>query len=167
MPRILRVIQEGAVPLIRGGNALLDVTYVDNLVDAIVLSLTKELKKPVAIYNVTNGEPQKLRDLFNALSTEFHLPLKTKKLPWWLVKTLATVLETWAKTVSGKEPKITRYGAGVLAFSQTLDISAIEKDLGYQPKIKFDDAIKEYSRWYFRKEESSQQEKLAQQEKQS
>jgi nucleoside-diphosphate-sugar epimerase len=167
MPRILRVIQEGAVPLIRGGNAMLDVTYVDNLVDAIVLSLTKELKNPVATYNVTNGEPQKLTDLFNALSTEFRLPLKTKKLPWWLVKTLATVLEAWAKVVSGKEPKITCYGAGVLAFSQTLDISAIEKDLGYQPKIKFADAIKEYSRWYFRKEASSQQEKLLQQEKQS
>jgi nucleoside-diphosphate-sugar epimerase len=165
MPRILRVIQEGAVPLIRGGNAMLDVTYVDNLVDAIVLSLTQELKKPVAIYNVTNGEPQKLTDLFNALSTEFHLPLKTKKLPWWLVKTLATVLEAWAKIVRGKEPKITRYGAGVLAFSQTLDISAIEKDLGYQPKIKFTAAIKEYSRWYFRKQASSQQEKLSQQEK--
>lgn len=170
MPRILRVIQEGAVPLIRGGNAMLDVTYVDNLVDAIVLSLTKELKNPVAIYNVTNGEPQKLTDLFNSLSTEFHLPLKTKKLPWWLIKNLAMVLECWAKIVSGKEPKITRYGAGVLAFSQTLDISAIEKDLGYQPKIKFADAIKEYSRWYFlkeayRKEASSQQEKLSQQEK--
>jgi nucleoside-diphosphate-sugar epimerase len=171
MPRILRVIQEGAVPLIRGGDAMLDVTYVDNLVDAILLSLTKELKKPIAIYNVTNGEPQKLTDLFNALSTEFHLPLKTKKLPWWLVKTLATVLETWAKIVSGKEPKITRYSAGVLAFSQTLDISAIKNDLGYQPRIKFTDAIKEYSQWYFSKEtfrkEASQQEKSAQQEKSS
>ena len=161
MPRILRVIKEGAVPLIRGGNAMLDVTYVDNLVDAILLSLAKELKNPVAIYNVTNGEPQKLTDLFNALSTEFRLPLKTKKLPWWLVKTLATVLEGWAKIVSGKEPKITCYGAGVLTFSQTLDISAIQKDLGYQPKIKFMDAIKEYSRWY------SHQEKLSQQEKKS
>jgi nucleoside-diphosphate-sugar epimerase len=167
MPRILRVIQAGSVPLIRGGNAMLDVTYVDNLVDAILLALTKELKKPVAIYNVTNGEPQKLTDLFHALSTEFHLPLKTKKLPWWLVKTLAMFLESWAKIVSGKEPKITRYGAGVLAFSQTLDISAIEKDLGYQPKIKFADAIKEYSRWYFQQGHLSRQKKLSQQEKSS
>lgn len=155
MPRILRVIKEGPVPLIRGGNAMLDVTYVDNLVDAIVLSLTKELPKAVAIYNVSNGEPQKLSDLFFHLSNEFRLPLKTRKLPWWLVKTLAIFLEAFAKITHGKEPKITAYGAGVLAFSQTLDISAIEKDLGYKPRIKFIDAIKEYSRWYFQQEKSS------------
>jgi len=155
MPRILRVIESGKVPLISQGQALLDVTYVENVVDAIELALTKDLQKSLAIYNVTNGEPQKLHELFSLLSKEFKLPLKTKNLPWWLVKPIAHSLEFVSRITNGKEPKITAYGAGVLTFSQTLDISAIEKDLGYTPRVKFSEALARYKKWYFEQEKIS------------
>lgn len=151
MPRILRVIQSGPVPLLRNGEALLDVTYVENVVEAIYLALTKNLPVSPAIYNVTNGEPQSVKNLFQILSQTFHLPLTTRKLPWWLIKPVAQLLEIWSNTISHKEPKITAYSAGALAFSQTLDISAIQRDLGYEPKIKFADALKEYADWYQQK----------------
>lgn len=97
MPRILRVIKSGPVPLIRNGDALLDVTYVENVVEAICLALTKDLPHSPAIYNVTNGEPQSVKNLFAILSDAFQLPLTTRRLPWWLVKTLAGFMESWSK----------------------------------------------------------------------
>jgi nucleoside-diphosphate-sugar epimerase len=148
MPRILRVIKSGPVPLIRNGDALLDVTYVENVVEAIYLALTKYLPQSPAIYNVSNGEPQSVKNLFGILSDAFHLPLSTRRLPWWLVKTLAGFMEGWSKNFSGREPAITRYSAGALAFSQTLDISAIQQDLGYQPRVSFKQALQEYADWY-------------------
>lgn len=155
MPRILRVIKSGPVPLIRGGDALLDITYVDNVVDAICLSLTKPLPRPLVKYNVSNGEPLAIADIFWQLSTAFKLPLRTKKLPWFLVKATAQLMECWSKTTNGKEPVVTTYGAGVLAFSQTLDISAIKSDLGYRPKVSIADALKLYSEWYFQHEKQT------------
>lgn len=155
MPRILRVIKSGSVPLIRNGNALLDVTYVENVVEAICLALTKDLPQSPAIYNVTNGEPQSVKNLFAILSQTFHLPLTTRKLPWWFIKTLAQLMEIWSKKISGREPQITTYSAGALAFSQTLDISAIKKDLGYQPRISFIEALQKYADWYQQQEKQS------------
>lgn len=148
MPRILRVIESGPVPLLRNGNAQLDVTYVDNVVEAICLSLQTNFSKSLAIYNVTNGEPQSVKNLFEILSNTFGLPLRTRKLPWPLIKAVAHLMEFWADNISKKEPKITAYSAGALAFSQTLDISAIRRELGYQPRVGFAQALQDYARWY-------------------
>jgi len=147
MPRILRVMKGGAIPLIRGGHALLDITYVENVVDAIVLALTKPLPASVQTYSVTNGEPQPLHSLLHQMADAFGLPLHTRKLPWWLVNGLARTLELASRATHGREPKITRYGAGVLAFSQTLDISAIRRDLGYQPQISIAEGMRRHAAW--------------------
>ena len=148
MPRILRVIESGPVPLLRNGDAELDVTYVDNVVEAICLSLQANLPQSLSIYNVTNGEPQSVKNLFEILSNTFGLPLQTRKLPWPLIKPVAHLMEFWADNISKKEPKITAYSAGALAFSQTLDITAIQSDLGYKPRIGFSDALQTYAHWY-------------------
>lgn len=147
MPRILRVMQAGAIPLMRGGKALLDITYVENLVDAIELSLTQPLPASVQTYNLTNGDPQPLHSLLAQMAEAFSLPLRTRQLPWWLVSGIAQTLELTARATHGREPKITRYGAGVLAFSQTLDISAIRRDLGYQPKISIAEGMRRHAAW--------------------
>lgn len=148
MPRLLRVIERGAIPLMRGGKAKLDITYIDNLVDAIVLSLTRPLPRALNIYNVTNGEPQYLDALLAKLAQQFQLPLRTRSVPWWLIKTAAGAMEGWSKMTGGKEPPITRYSAGVLAFSQTLDITAIRRDLGYEPRVSIDEGLRRHAQWY-------------------
>lgn len=148
MPRILRVMKDGAIPLMRGGQALLDITYVENVVDAVVLSLTKPLPTALQTYNVSNGEPQLLHDLLLQMAEAFALPLRTRQLPWWLVSGVARTLELVATATHGREPKITRYGAGVLAFSQTLDISAIRRDLGYEPRISVAEGMRRHAAWF-------------------
>jgi nucleoside-diphosphate-sugar epimerase len=147
MPRILRVMRAGAIPLMRGGQALLDITYVENLVDAIALSVTHQLPGSIQTYNVTNGDPQPLHSLLTQMADAFSLPLRTRQLPWWLVSGIAQALEFSARATHGREPKITRYGAGVLAFSQTLDISAIRRDLGYEPKISIAEGMRRHAAW--------------------
>ncbi len=148
MPRLLRVIERGAIPLMRGGNAQLDITYVENVVDAVVLSLTKSLPGSCNIYNVSNGEPYHIQDLLAQLAQHFSLPLRTKKVPWPLVFTVAKLMEYWASLWNTKEPPLTCYGVGVLAYSQTLDISAISKELGYQPRISIEEGLRRHARWF-------------------
>ncbi len=148
MPRLIRVIERGPIPLMRGGKALLDLTYVDNVVEAICLSLTQPLTRQVSIYNVTNGEPLPLDELLNQVASLFKLNLRTRHIPWRLVDTFARILEAHARLTSGDEPLLTRYGAGVLAFSQTLDISAIRSELGYKPLISIKEGIARHAEWY-------------------
>lgn len=148
MPRLMRVIERGSIPLMRGGGVLMDITYIDNLVDAIYLSLTKPLLTSCSIYNVSNGEPLAFIDLLEKLANNFQLTLRTKKLPWRVVDMAARLFELHARMAQVQEPLLTRYSAGVLAFSQTLDISAITKELGYKPKISIDEGLRRHAAWY-------------------
>lgn len=148
MPRLLRVMQRGAIPLMRGGNAQLDLTCVDNLVEAVWLALTRPLPRRLCIYNLSNGTPLSFKALLDQMAKHFELPLRTRRLPWRLVDRVAQLLELRARLGNGSEPLITRYGAGVLAFSQTLDISAICAELGYRPVISQDQGIAQHARWW-------------------
>lgn len=148
IPRILRVMNQGAMPVMRGGSIKLDLTYIDNAVEAIWLALTKPLKRPVNIYNVSNGEPRELLDLLNRMAREFGLPLRTRKVPWPLVEVVARGLELVASLGGGNEPPLTRYSAGVLAFSQTLDVSALRNELGWRPLVSIDEGIRRHAGWW-------------------
>jgi nucleoside-diphosphate-sugar epimerase len=68
--------------------------------------------------------------------------------PWRIVDRVAAMLEVAARLRGGAEPVLTRYGAGVLAFSQTLDLSAVRRDLGYAPRIAIDDGIDRHAAWW-------------------
>ena len=147
MPRLLRVMQRGRLPVMRGGRIQLDLTYIDNVVDAVFLAATRPLPRPLMTYNVSNGEPQELLTLLEKMASEFSIPLRTRRLPWPIVRFAASSLEAVARLGNGKEPLLTRYSAGVLAFSQTLDISALQKDLGYQPAVSIDEGIRRHAAW--------------------
>lgn len=148
IPRILRVMSQGTMPVMRGGSIKLDLTYIDNAVEAVWLALTKPLPRPVNIYNVSNGEPRELLDLLNQMAREFGLPLRTRRVPWPLVEVVARGLELAARLGGGNEPPLTRYSAGVLAFSQTLDLSALRKELGWRPLVSIDEGISRHAEWW-------------------
>jgi nucleoside-diphosphate-sugar epimerase len=149
VPRLLRVMRRGAVPLMRGGRAQTDLTYVDNAVQAVWLALTQPLPRRLSVYNVSNGEPWALHDLLSLMAREFGLPLRTRTVPWPLVSAGARVLEAlYAVAGGGREPPITRYSAGVLAFHQTLDIGALRSELGYQPLVGVEEGVRRHARWW-------------------
>ena len=148
MPRILRVMGQGGMPVMRGGCIKLDLTYIDNAVEAVWLALTKQLPRPINIYNVSNGEPRELLDLLYRMAHEFGLQLRTRKVPWPLVEVVARCLEIAARLGGGNEPPLTRYSAGVLAFSQTLDLSALRNELGWRPLVSIDEGIRRHASWW-------------------
>ncbi len=156
LPRLLRVMEKGSLPLMREGEILLDLTYVDNVVEAIYLSLTRPLLRPLSIYNVTNGESQNLSKLLTQLAIQFQLglPLKVRPVSWPVVRSMAYCLETLAR-FSKKEPLMTRYSAGVLAFGQTLDISAIRNELNYEPVVSIAEGLRRHAQWYRQQQEQN------------
>lgn len=150
MPRLMRVMQRGPLPLMNGGRARIDLTYIDNAVDAVWLASTRPLPRPLSLYNVTNGEPQMLIDLLQAVARAFGVPLRTKVMPWPLVRLAARGMETIARMRPGHEPLMTQYSAGVLAFSQTLDIGALRAELGYRPRVSISDGLRRHAEWWRR-----------------
>lgn len=148
LPRLLRLMQYGRVPLLRGGRALLDMTYVDNVVAAIELALHAPAAATPPIYNISNGEPIAVADLFARISASFDLPIRTVQRPYWLADGMARLLELSARLVPGWEPPVTRYSLGAIAFSQTLDLQHARAHLGYAPLVSLDEGIARTAAWW-------------------
>jgi nucleoside-diphosphate-sugar epimerase len=142
LPRLLRVVERGRVPLIDGGAAVIDLTYVDNVVDALVALAVAPGHVDGRTYNVTNGEPQTVADLLRRVTAALRVRARFVAVPFAVAYGAAAALEAIARALPGRpEPPLTRYTVGVLGRSQTLSIAAARRDFGYAPRVSLDDGI--------------------------
>ncbi|PTY01747.1 NAD(P)-dependent oxidoreductase [Verrucomicrobia bacterium LW23] len=161
LPRLIRAMERGPIPISRGGAALLDLTYIDNLVDAVLLAMHRPFARDnrpdglapapgaaVPVYNISNGEPLSVRELFRAIAADFGLNLRVLPLPYPLADAMARTVEYFARSLGHKEPRLTRYTLGVLSFSQTLNLDRARRELGYAPRVSVRDGIRATARWW-------------------
>lgn len=146
LPRLLRIMQNGRIPLFNRGQALLDLTYVDNVVDAICLALTARTPTE-RIFNISNGQPIMAASLFEQLATAFALPYRPIPVPFIAGLSIARLLEIAAHLIPGWEPPLTRYTVGAIAFSQTLELSRARDHLGYVPSVDLAEGIRRTAAW--------------------
>ena len=148
LPRVLKLSQKIGIPLIGDGRQLMDMTCVENVALAIRLAL----EAPQAsgeVYNITNGEPRAFKDLIEETLRGLGYPITYRKVPAPLLSVIASSLEFLYKVLKLKgEPPLTRYTYYLLRYSQTLDISKAERDLGYRPQISISEGIEQYVQDY-------------------
>lgn len=149
IPRLVRANNKIGVPFINQGQALIDITYVDNVVDSLLLCMKAADSIHGKKYNITNGEPWRLGDLFRQVFAKLEMEFKPRNLSFKQAYTVAAMLEYLYKILSlPGEPVITKYSAGVLAKSQTLNIAAALTDLGYKPRVSIIQGIEEFAKWW-------------------
>ncbi|RYZ66769.1 MAG: SDR family NAD(P)-dependent oxidoreductase [Proteobacteria bacterium] len=149
-PRILKVGRRGFFPHFDGRNHLVDVTYVENVVEAIVCAL----KLPVdrfrgQAYNITNGEPIAQEVMVEKLLIALDIPFRFKTIPFQRAWLAATVLEKFHRVfMPMREPVLTRYAVNVLGFDRTLNIDLARQELGYQPVVTMADGFERTLQWF-------------------
>lgn len=149
LPRLLAVAARGRFPLVGGGQALIDVTHIDNLVELIAACVSADLPGNARAYNVSNGEPVRVRHLLETLFSSLDREVRLINVPRAALLALAALSERFARLRPGQpEPRLTRYGIGVLGYSQTLDISRARRELHYRPQMGVADGIARYARWW-------------------
>lgn len=149
-PRLIRAQGARGFPLIGDGDPLMDITYVENVVDALLLAADAPASALGKKFNVTNGESWLRSKLLTTLFAEIGQPLKTRRVNYRVAKAAAALLETFSNvfTFASWEPPLTRYTVGVLAKSQTLDISAARSLLGYEPRVSVADGLRAFGLWW-------------------
>jgi len=124
IPLFAKALIENKSPVINGdGSHSRDFTYVDNAVQANVLSLFTDNSAAVnQVYNIACGEQTSLLELFNYLKQEAKSQLQPTHGP----ERLGDVKHSLA------------------------DISKAEKLLGYDPNITVEEGLKKTFRWYLK-----------------
>lgn len=151
VPRVVARARAGRLRMIGTGRNRVDLTHVDNVVDAHLLA-EAALARPGTPaagrpYFITNGEPVLLWDWINQLLRALALAPVTKRMSLPAALRLGALLEgVWRVLALGGEPPLTRFVASELARDHWFDISAARRDLGYIPRVSMAEATRELLR---------------------
>ena len=146
LPAMLEKVKHGCFPMAGGGRALVDVIYIDNMVDAVVLAMEAKPGLSGEKFNLTNGEPIMFRELVRKLFESMQQDIRFINLPVAPLYAIATFLEwMYAGLRIKSKPFVTRYSVGLVATSQTHDISKAKSLLGYRPKVSINEGFRRLS----------------------
>ncbi len=146
-PRILRAAQQGRMAFISrpGSPAIGDLIYIEALCDymlraALDSSITGD-------FNLTNNEPVEIQAFLLRIFAALGLATPTRSIPRDRALIIGTALEWLFKLLlPWKEPPITRFGVGVLAFSKTFDVSQSLRVLG-PPSVSLEEGLRRFITW--------------------
>ncbi|QPC93734.1 NAD(P)-dependent oxidoreductase [Mesorhizobium sp. INR15] len=142
LPRLLQAAQRRPLPVFRDGKARIDLTHVDDVVDAVVAALSGGGGAEGQIFNVSGGEVLPVRHIADAACRRVGVQAQWRKTPLWPAMFAAGAMETVALRLPGRpEPPVTRYGLGLFAYAQSLDISKTSSILGWTPKVSFEEGL--------------------------
>ncbi|MCF2870671.1 NAD(P)-dependent oxidoreductase [Octadecabacter sp. G9-8] len=142
LPRVLQAANQRPLPLLRGGQAAIDLTYVSDVVDAIITALAAPDDACGEAYNVSGGEMLPVRAIVDQACQRAGITPRWRKVPLRVAMGVAAASETIAAWRKGApEPAITRYGLGLFAYRQSLDIHKARTHLGWSPKVRFKEGL--------------------------
>jgi UDP-glucuronate 4-epimerase len=114
------IFNEKPIKVFNQGELYRDFTYIDDIVNGVVATLTQNNEKNYEIYNIGNGNPVKLTDFIDAIEVETNLKFTKEMYPMQP----GDVERTWA------------------------DTSEFEKEYNYKPSVSVPSGIKEFVSWY-------------------
>jgi len=134
LPRLLRAADKGVMPLPHDGRALLEPTDARDVVSALLAAQARAVDAGGRAYNISGGVAVSLRDLVTHLFGLLGKEVRLQPVPRCLLLAMGTVMERLAATMRLPEPPLTAYGALILGYSQTFDLSSARQSMDWAPR---------------------------------
>lgn len=142
LPRLLRAARRGPLPLLRQGKARIDLTHVDDVVEAILLALHAGPNADGQVFNISGGEVLPITEIAGLACARAGTPLSWRRMPLAPLMLAAGLAEGVCRLLpDGPEPVVTRYGLALFAFAQSLDLTKAKAHLCWQPRVSFDEGL--------------------------
>lgn len=142
LPRLVKAAKSRPLPLFRSGRAAIDLTHVDDVVDAVIAALAAPARAEGRIFNVSGGEVLPVRRIADEACGRAGLKARWRPMPLMPAMLAAGLMEAVAIRLPGRpEPPVTRYGLGLFAYAQSLDLSKAKRVLDWVPKVSFEEGL--------------------------
>lgn len=148
MPRIIDGLRQGRLRYPGGGHAALNTIFVENLVDAVFLAAENE-KAVGEVYNLTDGEFVSKRKFIESIADAMELPHPHLTPPLWFARIVTWFSESLAKMRGAKEAPLFNFTRlKFLGYNLDFSIQKAMDQLGYRPRVNFDEAMSQTMAWY-------------------
>ncbi len=149
--RVIDRARHGRLPLLGGGTALIDTTYVDNAATAIVACLRRIDATQGQSLVVTNGEPRPIAELLQGICVAGGVEPPRWSVPGGLARGAGAVIErTWLRMGRADEPPMTRFLAEQLSTAHWFDQRRTRALLDWQPTVSIDEGFHRLAAHYRR-----------------
>lgn len=146
-PRLLHAAKKGALPRIQradGRAAVGDLIYIENLCHYIERSIDKGA---AGLFHLTNNEPVELQSFLDGILEQLSLPIPTRVVRVETALAFARAAELISQYLLGyREPPVTRFGVGVLAYSKTFDVRKMIATFG-APPVTVAEGVERFVAW--------------------
>jgi nucleoside-diphosphate-sugar epimerase len=142
--RPFELIKKGKLPLINKGRGSCWHTYVENLVDAMILSLADGLAGEIFI--ITDGSTTTWEEYFNKLAEVAGYPEIKRNIPKSVAMPLAWVMYGLYKIARFK-PMLTPLNVGIVTSDAGISIEKARKILKFTPKVDLDEGMRRVGVW--------------------
>lgn len=145
VPRLVARVRAGKFRFVGDGRQKVDVTYIDNAVQAHLLAADRLVPdSPIAgrAYFISQGEPVEIKSFINRVLAAMGVPTVERHLDYRLAYALAWAMEfAHVAFCPAIEPRLTRFLVSQFATEHWYDISAARRDLGYAPRVSIDEGL--------------------------
>jgi nucleoside-diphosphate-sugar epimerase len=135
--RIVARARAGRLPVVGTGAALVDTTYVDNAVDALLAALDRAPEVAGRALVVSNGEPRPVAELLAAICAAAGVPAPRVAVPARVARAAGAV----AERIWRHDPPMTRFLAEQLSTAHWFDQRATRAALGWTPRVDLDEGF--------------------------
>lgn len=147
--RVVDRAAAGRLPRIDAGAALIDTTYIDNAVSAIVAALDNAERAHGEAFVVTNGEPRPVYELVAAMCRAGGVPPPRWSVPGPLARAAGGLIErVWAVRPGEDEPPMTRFLAEQMSTAHWFDLRRTRQALGWAPSVSLEEGFGRLAAYY-------------------
>lgn len=140
--RIVERARAGRLALVGGGRALIDTTYLDNAVQAVVAGLDHAPLGHGRAFVVSNGEPRTVAELVERICAAAGVGASARSVPRALAWSGGAVAEgLWWLGRRTEDPPMTRFLATQLGTAHWFDQRRVRETLGWSPQVSIDEGL--------------------------
>jgi len=144
--KLFRHIYKGNFKMIGKGKALYHLTFVEDLVDGIILS-GETAQASGQVYTLGGNEYLPLDELVKLLGEILNKPVSKIRIPLLPVYVAAFLCEIICRPLK-IEPPLYRRRLDFFTKDRAFDTSKAKKDLGYSPRVSLKEGLTRTARWY-------------------
>jgi len=146
--KMAELLDKRQMVYINGGRALTCPTYIDNLIDAILLAVSR--KDTIGeTFIITDGLEITWKEYIDKIAEKLGVKRPLISIPYPLAYSAGAVAEAFLRLFGSKRPPIvTRYRIANAGRDYHFSIEKARNKLGYKPKVPLDEAMERTVKWY-------------------